>query len=162
MSAKAKFCSSNTGVSGTTTRPDAPHNFASCFICFLCTVWYGTVYSLLPCVHLSLSSSIGDNSQQPITQVGDNLRTPTPRKNKFSFKISRSLGRDYASNADNKQFDRYIHSADVRWNALMSGLRVLIVLGTVPDLFEMFNSTIGTFHTCAGTLPRSSWLGKGC
>jgi len=57
------------------------------------------------------------------------------------------------------QFDRYIHSADVRWNALMSGLRVLIVLGTVPDLFEMFNSIIGTFHTCAGTLLRSSLAG---
>jgi len=27
----------------------------------------------------------------------------------------------------------------------MSGLRVLIVLGTVPDLFEMFNSIIGTY-----------------
>ena len=79
-------------------------------------------------------------------------------QNKFSFNISRSLGGDYASNADREdQFDRYIHSADVRWNALMSGLSVLIVLGTVPDLFEMFNSIIGTFHhTCAGTLLRSS------
>ena len=79
-------------------------------------------------------------------------------QNKFSFKISRFLGRDYASNADREdQFDRYIHSADVRWNALMSGLSVLIVLGTVPDRFEMFNSIIGTFHhTCAGTLLRSS------
>jgi hypothetical protein len=42
----------------------------------------------------------------------------------------------------------------------MSGLRVLIVLGTVPDLFKMFNSIIGPFHrTMADTLLRSSLAG---
>ena len=40
-----------------------------------------------------------------------------------SLGLSRSLGRDYASNADRgDQFDRYIHYAKVRWNAPMSGL----------------------------------------
>jgi hypothetical protein len=42
----------------------------------------------------------------------------------------------------------------------MSGLRVLIVLGSLPDLLKMFNSIIGTFHhTCAATLLRSSLAG---
>ena len=42
----------------------------------------------------------------------------------------------------------------------MSGLRVLIVLGSLPDLFKMFNSIIGPFHhTFAPTLLRSSLAG---
>jgi hypothetical protein len=42
----------------------------------------------------------------------------------------------------------------------MSGLRVLIVLGSLPDLFKMFNSIIGPFHrTMADTLLRSSLAG---
>ena len=44
-------------------------------------------------------------------------------QNKFSFNISRSLGGDYASNADRERSnDRYFHYAKVRWNAPMSGL----------------------------------------
>ena len=65
-----------------------------------------------------------------------------------------------ATRIERRSIDRYIHNADVRWNALMSGLSVLIVLGTVPDLFKMFNSIIGPFHhTFAPTLLRSSLVG---
>ena len=39
----------------------------------------------------------------------------------------------------------------------MSGLSVLKVYGSLPDLFKMFNSTIGTFHrTDIDALQRSS------
>ena len=42
----------------------------------------------------------------------------------------------------------------------MSGLRVLKVLGSLPDMFKMFNSIIGPFHrTMADTLLRSSLAG---
>ena len=42
----------------------------------------------------------------------------------------------------------------------MSGLSVLKVYGSLPDLFKMFNSTIGTFHhTEADALQRSSLAG---
>ena len=42
----------------------------------------------------------------------------------------------------------------------MSGLSVLKVYGSLPDLFKMFNSTIGTFHrTTADALQRSSLAG---
>ena len=42
----------------------------------------------------------------------------------------------------------------------MSGLRVSKVLGTVADMFKMFNSIIGPFHrTAADTLLRSSLAG---
>ena len=42
----------------------------------------------------------------------------------------------------------------------MSGLSVLKVYGSLPDLFKMFNSTSGTFHrTTADALQRSSLAG---
>ena len=39
-----------------------------------------------------------------------------------------------ATRIERRSIDRYIHNAVVRWNALMSGLSVLIVLGSLPDI----------------------------
>jgi hypothetical protein len=75
-----------------------------------------------------------------------------PRNNPINFH-SKSLGKGLCQQRDRKS------SADVRWNALMSGLSVLTVLGSLPDMFKMFNSIIGPFHHVPTLSCVRPWLG---